>query len=384
MLAGMTLRPALFLLALSLAAIPTRAADRFEPADALRLERIAEGLDHPVFATAPAGDARIFVVEQPGRIRVIRGGALLPEPFLDLTDRVRYGGERGLLGLAFHPDYARNGRFFVHYTDRRGDTQVVRFRVSGRADRADPASASPVISVEQPFSNHNGGMIAFGPDRMLYVGLGDGGSGGDPFGNGQKLSSLLGKLLRLDVDRGSPYAIPPDNPYRGRPGARPEIWASGLRNPWRFSFDHANGLLVIGDVGQNEYEEIDFVRANRAGLNYGWNIREGLHAFGLPRPAPENLVEPIHEYPHQEGCSVTGGYVYRGRALTGLAGTYFFSDYCHGWLRSFRVREGRAVELREWSVSPIGQVTSFGEDGEGELLVCTSDGRLWRLVLAPG
>ena len=223
-------------------------------------------------------------------------------------------------------------------------------------------------------------MLAFGPDRMLYIGLGDGGSGGDPFGNGQKLSTLLGKLLRIDVDRGTLYAIPPDSPYRGRRDARPEIWASGLRNPWRFSFDHTNRLLAIGDVGQNEYEEIDVVHADRAGLNYGWNVREGLHPLGLPRPAPANLVEPILEYPHQEGCSVTGGYVYRGRAIAGLAGTYFFSDHCHGWLRSFRVREGRAVELKQWSVSPLGQVASFGEDGAGEILVCTSDGRVGRLV----
>ena len=383
MLCHMLIRLALLSILLTLGPVPSHSAERFERAQGLRIERLAEGLDRPLHATSPPGDARVFIVEQPGRIRVLKSGTLLPEPFLDVTDRVRSGGERGLLGLAFHPDYPRNGRFFVYYTDKRGDTQVVRFRVSANPDRADATSASPVLTVAQPFSNHNGGMLAFGPDRMLYVGLGDGGSGGDPFGNGQKLSTLLGKLLRIDVDRGTPYAIPPDNPYRGRRDARPEIWASGLRNPWRFSFDHTNHLLVIGDVGQNEYEEIDLVRSDRAGLNYGWNVREGLHAFGLPRSSPANLVEPILEYPHQEGCSVTGGYVYRGRAIAGLAGTYFFSDYCHGWLRSFRVREGRAVELKQWSVSPLGQVSSFGEDGAGEILVCTSDGRLGRLVAGP-
>jgi glucose/arabinose dehydrogenase len=210
--------------------------------------------------------------------------------------------------------------------------------------------------------------------------MGDGGSGGDPQGHSQNARSLLGKMLRLDVDRGAPYAIPRDNPFRGRSDARPEIWATGLRNPWRFSFDHERGLLVIGDVGQNEYEEIDVVPASRAALNYGWNVREGLHRYSLPRPAPANLVEPLHEYAHHDGCSVTGGYVYRGSMLGALRGTYFFSDYCQGWLRSFRVRNGIAVELREWSLGTMGQVTSFGEDGAGELLVCTADGRLSRLV----
>lgn len=378
----MTTRAGLLLIAMLLAPAPGSAAERFEPATGLKLEPIAEGLDHPVFATSPAGDARIFIVEQPGRIRVLKNGVLLREPFLDLTDRVGYGGERGLLGLAFHPEYARNGRLYVNYTDRRGDTQVVRYRVGKDSDRGDPASASPVLSVPQPFPNHNGGMIAFGPDRMLYVGMGDGGAAGDPFNNGQKRSTLLGKMLRLDVDRGTPYAIPPDNPFRKRRDTRPEIWATGLRNPWRFSFDHTNRLLVVADVGQNRYEEIDLVPAGRAGLNYGWNVREGLHAFGLPRPSPANLVEPVLEYRSEDGCSVTGGYVYRGRALPGLGGTYFFSDYCRGWLRSFRVRSGRAVELRQWSLGTMGQVTSFGEDSAGELLVCTTDGRVWRIVPA--
>ncbi|MEO5988558.1 MAG: PQQ-dependent sugar dehydrogenase [Candidatus Eisenbacteria bacterium] len=376
----MITRACLILLGVVLAPATGNATETFEPAEGLKLVQLVEGLDHPVFATSGAGDARIFILEQPGRIRVLKDGVLLREPFLDITDRVGFGGERGLLGLAFHPDHPRNGRFYVNYTDRNGDTQVVRYHVGRHGDRADPASASPVLSVKQPFSNHNGGMIAFGPDRMLYVGMGDGGSAADPFGNGQKRSTLLGKMLRLDVDRATPYAIPPDNPFRGRRDARPEIWATGLRNPWRFSFDHTNRLLVIGDVGQNRYEEIDLVRADRAGLDYGWNVREGLHVFALPRPSPKNQVEPVLEYPHDEGCSVTGGYVYRGSVLRGLDGTYFFSDYCQGWLRSFRVRQGRAVERRQWSLGTMGQVTSFGEDSAGELLVCTTDGRLWRIV----
>ena len=372
------------------AAASATAAVRFTAAEGLQLEGVAEGFDQPTFATSIPHDARIFVLEQRGRIRIVRDGQVLPVPFLDLSDRIRSGGERGLLGLAFHPDFERNGRFFVNYTDREGTTQVVRFRVSQNPDLADPASAAPVIAIAQPFANHNGGMIAFGPDRMLYIGMGDGGSGGDPFGNAQNLGSLLGKMLRLDVDRATPYAIPTDNPFRGRRDARAEIWAYGLRNPWRFSFDHRSGLILIGDVGQNEYEEINALPIARAGADYGWNHREGVHGYGMPRlglqrsPRSERSprVDPVLEYPHEQGCSVTGGYVYRGRAIASLAGTYLFSDYCQGWLRSFRIRGGQAVELREWSLGTMGKVTSFGEDGEGELLVCTHDGHLFRIVAA--
>src|SRR3989475_6913841 len=241
--------------------VPERSAD-------LRLEIVARGLSDPLYLTAPAGDARLFIVEQAGRIRIVKDGRLLPTPFLDLRDSVGAGGERGLLGLAFHPAYARNGRFYVDYTDKHGDTRIKRFAVSTDPDRADPASGTQLLFIAQPYANHNGGLVMFGPDGMLYVGMGDGGSGGDPHGNGQNKRTLLGKLLRIDVDRGDPYAIPPDNPFVGAAGARPEISATGLRNPWRFAFDRATGLLYIADVGQNPWGGLGIARASRARPKY--------------------------------------------------------------------------------------------------------------------
>jgi glucose/arabinose dehydrogenase len=362
---------------------PAACADTpaFSRAEGLKLVVAGDGFEQPLYLCSAPGDSRLFVVEQPGRIRWIENGRPSKELFLDLTDRVKAGGERGLLGLAFHPGYARNGRLYVNYTDRNGDTQVERFTV--RADRrtADPATAKRILTVDQPFSNHNGGMVTFGPDGMLYVGMGDGGAGGDPMGHGQNRKSLLGKLLRLDVDHGDPYAIPDGNPYKQRTQeGRGEIWALGMRNPWRFSFDRVASRLIIGDVGQNKWEEMDVVDATAPGLNYGWSVREGAHGFGLPRPRPQNLVEPALEYDHDEGCSVTGGYAYRGRAMPALAGTIFFSDYCRGWLRSFRWDGTRATETREWSVGTLGSVTSFGEDAEGELYVLTHEGRIWKLA----
>jgi len=353
---------------------------RWQPSDGLRATVVAEGLDAPLFVTAPAGDARLFVVEQGGRIRVIKGGRVLPAPFLDITARTRAGGERGLLGLAFHPDYAKNGAFFVNFTDLEGDTHVERFRVSNDPDRADAASAQLVVKVEQPYSNHNGGMIAFAPDGKLWIGMGDGGSGGDPQGHGQNRRSLLGKMLRLDVDRATPYAIPPDNPFANGREGRAEIWATGLRNPWRFSFDRGSDLVYVADVGQNKWEEVDIADARTPGLNYGWNLREGAHPYGAPRVTAERLVEPAAEYSHSDGCSVTGGYVYRGRALgASLQGAYFFADYCSGWLRSFRWDGARATDRRQWRVGELGNVTSFGEDAAGELYVTSSNGRVYRL-----
>jgi hypothetical protein len=354
-------------------------ASPWQPADGLRVTVVAEHLEAPLFVTTPPGDPRLFVVEQSGRIRVLRGGRVLPEPFLDLSKRIAYGGERGLLGLAFHPAYARNGLFFVNFTDEHGDTHVERFHVSANPDRADPASATLVLKVEQPYANHNGGMLAFARDGKLWIGMGDGGSGGDPHGNGQNPRALLGKLLRLDIDGGSPYAIPPDNPYASGRDGRPEIWSIGMRNPWRFSFDRGSNLVYVADVGQNKWEEVDVVDATRPGLNYGWNLREGLHPYGSPGAAAGPLVEPAVEYGHDNGCSVTGGYCYRGRALAGLQGAYFFSDYCNGWLRSFRWVNGRATDLRQWRVGGIGSVTSFGEDAAGELYLTTSQGRVLRI-----
>jgi glucose/arabinose dehydrogenase len=340
---------------------------------------VASGLSMPLFLTAPPGDDRLFVVEQPGRIRVMRDGALRPQPFLDITDRVLSGGERGLLSTAFPPDYAATGHFWVFYTDLAGATVVERYRVSADADVADAASAMPVLRVEQPFSNHNGGLIAFGPDGMLYVGLGDGGSGGDPQNHGQRLDTLLGALLRIDVRGAAPYAVPTGNPFANTPGARPEIWAFGLRNPWRYAFDRVAGRLYIADVGQNRWEEINAVPASQVGVNYGWRLMEGSHCYPQEPCDTAGLTPPVHEYGHADGCSVTGGYVYRGSRMPALQGLYFYSDFCRGWLRSFRLQAGAATDHREWDVGALGQVLSFGEDAAGELYVLSANGRVYAL-----
>ncbi|HET6229569.1 MAG TPA: PQQ-dependent sugar dehydrogenase [Longimicrobiaceae bacterium] len=349
----------------------------------LRLVGVASGLESPLYLTAPAGDARLFVVEQPGRIRIVENGALLPTPFLDITDRVSSGGERGLLSVAFHPRYASNGLLYVDYTDRNGDTRVERYHVSADRNRADPASAQLVLAVAQPFANHNGGLVAFGPDGMLYVGMGDGGSGGDPQRNGQNPAALLGKLLRLDVDAAQPYAIPTGNPFAGQPGRRGEIWATGMRNPWRFSWDRSTGLLYVADVGQNAWEEVDVVPAAAAGLNYGWNTMEATHCFQPSSGcSTAGLTLPVLEYGHADGCSVTGGYVYRGAAMPSLRGTYFYADYCGGWVRSFRFTAGAVTEGRTWELGQPGSILSFGEDAAGELYVLSAQGKVFRLAPA--
>ena len=348
------------------------------------LVEVADGLDFPVHLTSPPGDPRLLVVEKSGTIRVIQDGEVLPEPFLDLRAEVSRGSEQGLLSLAFHPDYASNGRFFVDYTNRAGDTRVVEYRVSADPDRADPAPVQTILSVDQPFANHNGGLVVFGPDGMLYVGLGDGGSGGDPQGNGQNLETLLGKILRLDVDAGSPYAVPTDNPFTGQAGARGEIWAFGLRNPWRFSFDRETGALFIADVGQNSLEEVNARPGDEGGVNYGWNVMEGTECFGDDACDRTGLVLPVVEYDHGEGCSVTGGFVYRGDALPELQGHYFFSDFCSGFVRSFRLAGGAAVEERRWpELEPGGSVPSFGEDANGELYILTREGSVHRIAARP-
>ena len=347
----------------------------------LRLAEVVSGLEAPTHAAAAPGEpGRLYVVERPGRIRVLESGRLLSRPFLDIVGEVTSGGEQGLLSVAFHPDYDENGRFYVDYTDRGGDTRIERFRVSADRNRADPASAKLILQVAQPFANHNGGLVVFGPDGKLYVGMGDGGSGGDPQGHGQNRATLLGDVLRIDVDAGDPYAIPGDNPFVGQAGARGEIWATGVRNPWRFSFDREAGLLYLADVGQSALEEINVVPAASGGLNYGWNVMEGSRCF---RPADgcstTGLVLPVLEYPHSEGCSVTGGYVYRGSRIPALRGHYFYADYCQGWIRSFRYANGQAADRREWALGDVGNVLSFGEDAAGELHVLSANGRVYRL-----
>ncbi len=345
----------------------------------LGLEVVAEGLEAPVFFTSPPGDPRLFVVDQPGRVLVVarEGGA--PQVFLDIEELVSFGGERGLLGLAFHPEYAANGRLFVHYSDNAGDTALVEYRVDA-ADpgRADPATARRLLDVAQPAGNHNGGMLAFGPDGMLYLGLGDGGGANDRFGHGQRPDTLLAAILRLDVDAGDPYAIPSDNPFVAGGGA-PEVWAYGLRNPWRFAFDPADGLVYVADVGQNEWEEVDVVGAGTPGLNFGWPIMEGNACFSQPDCSPDGLELPAFAYDHSEGCSITGGYVYRGAALPELDGHYFYGDFCTGFVRSWHRDTARTFD---WTAQ-LGQVrglASFGVDAAGELYLTSTVGTVWRLV----
>jgi glucose/arabinose dehydrogenase len=340
---------------------------------------VAGGLTAPLYLTAPPGDARLFVVEQPGRIRVIVGGALQATPFLDLTDRVSYGGERGLLSVAFHPAYASNGYFYVAFTDSTGDVRVERYRVSTDPNLADKASVKQILVVgHRTYSNHNGGLVAFGPDGKLYVGLGDGGGGGDALGSGQNRGTLLGKLLRIDVDAGDPYAVPPDNPFVSATGARGEIWAYGLRNPWRFAFDREAGRLYIADVGQSSREEVDVVSATSGGLNYGWNVMEGDECYDAGSCNQAGLTLPVLAYGHSDGCSITGGYVYRGQSISALRGTYFYSDYCSGWLKSFRY-DGAVQDQRDWGMG-LGSVLSFGEDAAGELYVLTAAGKVYSLI----
>lgn len=349
----------------------------------LAVREVATGLTAPLFVTAPAGDARVFVVEQPGRIRIVRNGQLVATPFLDIASKISYGGERGLLGLAFSTRYAQTGYFYVDYTDANGDTRVERYRVSADADRADAASAALVLMVPQPFSNHNGGMLAFGADAMLYIAMGDGGSAGDPNRNGQNLGSLLGKLLRLDVDgvgAAAGYRVPTDNPFVSRAGARGEIWAYGLRNPWRFAFDAPTQRLYIADVGQGAREEIDVAGAREAGLNYGWNVMEGTACYGAASCTQTGLRLPVAEYTHDDGCSITGGYVYRG-AIAAIRGHYFYSDYCRGWLRSIRLADdGTVAERQTWDVGALGAVTSFGVDAAGELYITNGSGKVYQIV----
>jgi glucose/arabinose dehydrogenase len=344
---------------------------------------VAENMGEPVFLTTPENDPRLFVVDKAGRILILSDGSPNEQPFLDISDLVSTGNEQGLLGLAFHRDYAENGRFFVNYTDTSGDTQIVEYKVSGDPDIADSTPVATLLSIEQPFSNHNGGWIAFGPDGFLYIGMGDGGSGGDPQGNGQNLDSLLGKILRIDVDGAKPYAIPASNPFANGGGA-PEIFLYGARNPWRNAFDGDN--LYIADVGQNAFEEVHVVTTADAGANLGWNIMEGAHCFQPRRGCDQTgLILPVQEYEHDAGCSITGGYVYRGKAIPEIAGRYFYADYCIGTLMSFRYTDGRAadhVNLSE-QLATFDPVNSFGVDADGELYLLLSGGTIVKIVREP-
>jgi glucose/arabinose dehydrogenase len=312
----------------------------------------------------------------------VKSGALLATPFLDITARVNYGGERGLLSLAFDPAYATNGRFYGYYTGAQGDIFVDRFTVSANPDVANTTSEQVITIQHRVNSNHNGGLLMFGPDGMLYLGTGDGGGGGDVPNNAQNIDVLLGKLLRLNVAT-LPYTIPAGNPFVGQTGAD-EIWAYGLRNPWRYAFDVPPGgtpQLYIADVGQGLWEEVDVADASAAGRNYGWHTMEGTHCYTPSSGCTTTgLTLPIIEYDHGQGCSITGGFVYRGAAIPEVQGHYFYSDYCSGWLRSFRFSGGAAVDQRDWALPSIGNVLSFGVDAPGELYMLSGNGRVYRVV----
>jgi len=349
--------------------------------------QVARGLREPVHIAVAPGDSRLYVVEQGGVVRVIESGQLRSEPFLDIRDQVASGGEKGLLSIAFHPRYRDNGLFFVNYTAR--DATGLHSRISrwrrASAERADTKSETVLLRIDQPYSNHNGGQLAFGPDGYLYIGMGDGGSANDPQNHAQNPESLLGKLLRIDVDREKGrhrYAVPPDNPFAEKPGYRPEIWALGLRNPWRFSFDAGNGALWLADVGQDRVEEIDIIRK---GGNYGWRIMEG--DICTPeinsRCDPSGYELPLHTYRHPEGFSVTGGFVYRGRSIPGLCGAYLYADYVSKRLWALRVRDGRVTANAELRRTPHA-ISSFGQDGDHELYVADhAAGLILRIASKP-
>lgn len=346
------------------------------------LKTIATGLNNPTHI-ADDGSGRLFVVEQPGTIRIIENGELLPEPFLDLRDRVEWGGEKGLLSIAFHPRYRENGIFFVDYTTHVGGlhTHVSRFKTRNPR-QADLGSETVLLRIKQPFSNHNGGQLAFGPDGYLYIGMGDGGSANDPHNNGQDLSTLLGALLRIDVDKTQgkrPYGIPKDNPFVGRKGARGEIFAYGLRNPWRFSFDPLNGRLYLADVGQDRQEEIDVIEK---GGNYGWRIMEGFICTPGVEPICDKsaLALPIFAYEQPLGMSITGGFVYRGGDIPDLCGTYLYADYVTQRLWGLRYNGEKVVAQRQL-LRKAGHVSSFGRDAQGEIYITDHQaGRILRLV----
>jgi glucose/arabinose dehydrogenase len=365
-------------------------------AGGLAAEWVVGGLDYPVYVTSPPTDDRLFIVEQRGVIKIFKDGALLPTPFLDIEALVfppTLPEERGLLGLAFHPDFASNRYFYVKYNDLDWNTVIARYRVSSNPDQADPSTRREIMYIEQPAPNHKGGTLLFGPDGYLYIGMGDGGNAGDPSNYAQRDDTLLGKMLRIDVDHrmhGFFYAIPPDNPYAGPGLPLDEIWAKGFRNPYRWSFDRGTGDLYIGDVGQGLWEEIDYQPATSSGgENYGWRLMEGNHCYDPPKGCnPDTLVLPIHEYQHIFHCAVVGGYVYRGNAIPGLQGTYFFADYCTANIWSFRYDGEQLTEFtdRTDELSPKGEIeliSAFGEDADGELYIVergVGQGEIYRIV----
>lgn len=354
---------------------------QFPNPNAFEWKVVLTGLDNPLDLASPGDNSeRYFILEKAGTIRVAKGGALLPKPFLDLNGLVNTtANEQGLLGIAFHPQYASNGFFYLNYTDRDGNTVVSRWQVSPDPDTADPGSEKPLLRIQQPYPNHNGGGMSFGPDGTLYIATGDGGSSGDPQGHAQALDTLLGKILRLDVNSNERYAIPVSNPFASG-GGSPEIWVNGLRNPWRFSFDRLTGDLYIADVGQNKVEEINFLPAGSpGGANFGWNYREGAHPFKGSPPANLELTDPVWEYDHSQGCSITGGYVYRGPSLPEWQGIYVFGDFCTGSVWGL-LQTAPGIWEAELMYKTGAGISSFGEDDDGELyLLDYRDGQVLRL-----
>lgn len=377
------------------ATVWARGESGFSPAGSVRIEPLVGGLKRPVYVTAPAGDSRLFIVEQPGVIRVVKNGTLLRQPFLDIQSLVHFDAEQGLLSMAFHPDFRSNGFFFVYFLDRDKHILIERYRVSRNPDVADVASRQTLLSIDKPGWEHNGGLLKFAPDGMLFLGTGDGGMGKGLAHNAQNPRSLLGKLLRLDVNDERGYRIPAGNMFRAGGRGRPEIWATGVRNPWRFSFDSAAGVIYVADVGQYHREEVNVVPSNRSGSNFGWRKMEASSCFitfnsqrvsdgywkltrvfgRIPICRTDGLVLPVVEYAHSvKGCAVIGGHIYRGRAIPALSGSYLFSDFCGHWLRTFKHENGRATEKREWKLPDIGQVVSFGEDAFGETYIIGDKG----------
>jgi glucose/arabinose dehydrogenase len=354
----------------------------------LALQTVMTGLNSPIFLTAPVGDTRLFIVERGGKIRIVQNGVLLNTPFLDISGSTTTNGERGLLSMAFHPQYASNGFFFIYYTDINGNIAIDRFSLSPTDPSiADPLSGLRILSILHPnFSNHNGGLISFGPDGYLYIGTGDGdgGGSGDPLMNAQSTNSMLGKLLRIDVNASTlaqRYAIPTSNPFFSQSGRRAEIWAYGLRNPWRYAFDGVEHLLYIADVGQAKREEINVANVQQAELNYGWNSMEGTLCFLSDICNSQGLVLPVLEYGHDGGaCSITGGYVYRGSAIPELQGRYFYADLCTGKLKSFIYQNDVAAEQTDWDIQNVAPIYSFGQDAQQELYLMSGKGSVYRIV----
>jgi len=365
---------------------PSSPAPPFDPTHvAVTLKAYARVDGGPLAFAAPVdGSGRLFVASQDGRIWTVRDGTVATTPMLDIGARISTGGERGLLGLALHPLFPADPRVFIDYTDTDGNTVVSSFiLLAGDASHLDPASERIVFTTTQPYPNHNGGALLFGPDGDLYISLGDGGSGGDPQGNGQRLDTTLAKILRVDIDHaagGHAYAIPPDNPFVGHPGARPEIWLYGLRNPWRMSFDRSTNVLWIGDVGQSAWEEVDAIPAGARGLNLGWNRMEGVHCF-VPSTGcdPNGITPPVAEYGHDLGCTVIGGYVYRGTTYPVLAGGYLFADYCSGTIWAIAATSTTVTAPVQVGTTGSG-VSAFGEDAAGELYVANLDGTISRVT----